>query len=49
MVRTTSQMENLSKEELIDEVLSLGNFKNDINAKFLELNNHFNIFKQNMK
>ena len=42
MVRTRSQLENLSKDELIDEVLSLENFKNDINAKFSELNYRFN-------
>ena len=36
---------NLSKDELIDEVLSLENFKNDINVKFSELNNRFNNFE----
>ena len=45
MVRTRSQLENLSKDELIDEVLSLENFKNDINVKFSELNDHFNDFE----
>ena len=35
MVRTRSQLENLSKDELIDEVLRLENFKNDINVNFL--------------
>ena len=45
MVRTRSQLENLSKDELIDEVLSLENFKNDINMKFSELNNRFNDFE----
>ena len=45
MVRTRSQLENLSKHELIDEVLSLQNFKNDINMKFSELNHHFNDFE----
>ena len=40
---------NLSKDELIDEVLSLENFKNDINAKFSELNDRFNDFQANMK
>ena len=35
-------MEILSKDELINEVLSLENFKNDINVKFSELNDHFN-------
>ena len=34
MVRTRSQLENLSKDKLVDEVLSLKNFKNDINVKF---------------
>ena len=42
----TSQLENLSKDELIDEVLSLENFKNDINTKFSELNDHFNNFQE---
>ena len=45
MVRTRSQLENLSKDELIDEVLSLENFKNDINVKFSELNDRFNDFQ----
>ena len=45
MVRTRSQLENLSKDELIDEVLSLENFKNDINVKFSELNDRFNNFE----
>ena len=49
MVRTRSQLENLSKDELIDEVLSLENFKNDINVKFSELNDRFNDFEQNAK
>ena len=35
-------MENWSKDELVDEVLSLENFKNGINATFSELNDHFN-------
>ena len=38
-------MENLSKDELADEVLSLENFKNDINVKFSELNDRFNDFE----
>ena len=46
MVRTRSQLENLSKDELIDEVLSLENFKNDINTKFSELNDRFNNFQE---
>ena len=41
MVRTRSQLENLSKDKLIDEVLSLENLKNDINATFAELNDPF--------
>ena len=45
MVRTRSQLENLSKDELIDEVPSLENFKNDINRKFSELNDRFNDFE----
>ena len=45
MVRTRSQLENLSKDELIDEVLSLENFKYDINVKFSELNDRFNDFE----
>ena len=32
MVRARSQLEKLSKDELIDEVLSLENFTNDINT-----------------
>ena len=42
MVRTRSQLENMSEDELIDEVLSLENFKNDINPKLLVLNDSFN-------
>ena len=38
-------MENLSKDELIDEVLGFENFKNDINMKFSELNDCFNDFE----
>ena len=45
MVGTRSQLENLSKDELIDEVLSLENFNNDINVKFSELNDRFNDFE----
>ena len=47
MVRTTSKLENLSKDELIDQILSLENFKNDINAKFVKLNDRFNNFQAN--
>ena len=45
MVQTRSQLENLSKAELIDKVLSSENFKNDIIAKFSELNDRFNDFQ----
>ena len=45
MVRTGSQLENLSKGKLIDEVLSLENLKNDINATLSELNDLFNDFQ----
>ena len=45
MVRTRSQLENLSKDELIYEDLCLENFKNDINAKFSKLNDRFNDFQ----
>ena len=38
-------MENLSKDELIDEVLSVENFKTDINVNFSKLNDHFNDFE----
>ena len=46
MVQTRSQLKNLSKDELIDKVLSLENFKNDINAKISQLNDHFNNFQE---
>ena len=45
MVQTRSQLENLSKDELIDEVLGLENSKNDINVKFFKLNDCFNNFE----
>ena len=45
MVRTRSQLEKLQKDELIDKVLSLEKFKNDVNAKFSELNDRFNDFQ----
>ena len=45
MVRTRRQLENLSEDKLIDEVLSLENFKSDINVKFFELNDRFNDFE----
>ena len=46
MVQTRSQLENLSKDELIDKVLSHENFKNEINMKFSELNDCFNDFQE---
>ena len=46
IVRTRSQLENLSKDELSDKVLSLENFKNDIITKFSELNDRFNNFQE---
>ena len=35
----------MSKDELIGEVLSFENFKNDINAKLSELSDRFNDFQ----
>ena len=49
MVRTRSQLENLSKDELIDEVLTLETFKNNINVKFSKLNDCFNNFEAKYK
>ena len=46
---TRSQLENLSKDELIDEVLNLENFKNDINVNFSKLNDCFNDFEAKYK
>ena len=45
MMGMRSQLENLSKDELIDEILSLKSFKNGINSKFSELNDRFNDFE----
>ena len=45
MVQTRSQLENMSKDAFIYEVLSLENFKNDVNVKFSELNDCFNDFE----
>ena len=45
MLQTRSQLENLSKDKLIDDVLSLKNFKNGVNAKFSVLNDRFNNFQ----
>ena len=49
MVQARIQLENLSKDELIDEGLSLENFKNVINMKFSKFNDVLTIFKQNTK
>ena len=49
MVQARSQLENLSKDEVIYEVLSHEKFKNDINAKFSELNDRFNDFQAKYK
>ena len=38
-------MENLSQDELVDEVHSLENFRSDINVNFSELNDRFNNFE----
>ena len=45
MVQTRSQLENLSKDKSIYEVLSLENVKNDIDLKFSELSDRFNDFE----
>ena len=45
ILRTRSQLKNLSKDKLINELFSFGNLKNDINAKFSELNDGFNDFQ----
>ena len=45
MEQTRSQLENLSKDKPIDEVLSFESFKNDINSKFSEINDRFNGFE----
>ena len=49
MVQTRSELENLSKDELIDEVLSLEKFKSDIKMKFFELNDRCNEFEAKFK
>ena len=49
MVRARSQLKKLSKDEHIDEVLSLENFKNDINVKFSKLNDRVNDFEAKYK
>ena len=40
MVRTRSQLENLSKEELIEELITV----NDITSKICDLTNRFDDF-----
>ena len=40
MVQTRSHLENLSKEELIDELISV----EDISSKLSDLTSHFNDF-----
>ena len=45
MVLTRSQYENMSKEELIQELTNINSsFVNDINAKLSDLSNRFNEF-----
>ena len=45
MVRTRSQLENLPKDELNDEVLRFENFKNNVNPKLSQLNDRLNDFE----
>ena len=40
MIRTRSQLENLSKEELIEELITVDN----ISSKLSDLSNQFNVF-----
>ena len=40
MIRTRSQLENLSKEELIEELITVDN----ISSKLSDLSNRFNVF-----
>ena len=49
MVRARNRLENLSKNEHIDEVLRFENLKNNINPKFSELNDCFNEFEAKYK
>lgn len=49
IVRTRNQLENMLKDQLVDKVRSLVNFKNEINSKFSELNDHFNDFDATCK
>ena len=45
MVLTWSQYENMSKEELIQELTNINSsFVNDINAKLTDLSDRFNEF-----
>ena len=48
MVLTRSQYENMSKEELIQELTNINSsFVNDINAKLTDLSDRFNEFTSN--
>ena len=49
MVLTRSQYENMSKEELIQELTDINSsFVNDINTKLTDLSEKFNTSHQNM-
>ena len=48
MIRTRSQLENLWKDELIDEHLSLENLENDTISMFLELKIAFNFLYEHV-
>ena len=49
MVLTRSQYENMSKEELIQELTNINSsFVDDINAKLTDLSDRFNSLRQNM-
>ena len=49
MVLTQSQYENMSKEELIQELTNINSsFVDDINAKLTDLSDRFNSLRQNM-
>ena len=49
MVLTQSQYENMSKEQLIQELTNINSsFVDDINAKLTDLSDRFNSLRQNM-
>ena len=49
MVLTQSQYENMSKEQLIQELTNINSsFVDDINAKLIDLSDRFNEFTSNM-